>query len=403
MLKSTGEKPKILILGASLVQVPLILRAKELGFHVATCDNRPDNPGHSLADSSFNVSTTDSEGILRLAREQRVDGLAVTSDSAAPTAAWVAHQLGLPSHPPESVRILCDKSMFRSFLRANGFKTPDFLAFERGADPTAIADLGFPLLVKPVDSSGSRGVSVVLDLQQIPTAVDLALEHSRCGRAIAEQYIEPLGNAITGEGFSIDGKLAFRMYTNDLRDEISPLYSVCVTLPLEHSNEFINKIDREIQRAFDLLQLKTGPYNFDLRIDANGDPVLMEIAPRVGGGGMPQLAKASHGVDLLGLTLQSAVGLPVEICLPTEPKGFWASYELNSLREGAFRGLAIDPRFKRHNIRELHLTAAEGEWIGRFGDAGGIIGFAVLEFDTPPLTSAELFGSIRESIQVLVE
>ncbi|QQS03821.1 MAG: ATP-grasp domain-containing protein [Fibrobacterota bacterium] len=402
MQLTKADKRKILILGASLVQVPMIVRAKELGFHVATCDNRPENPGHVLADASFSVSTTDREGVLKIAEANRVDGIVVTSDSAAPTAAWVASKLGLPTHPSESVDILCDKSRFRSFLRANGFKTPDFVSLGRGEDPSEIVRLGFPLLVKPVDSSGSRGVSVVHQPDRIPAAIAHALDHSRSGHVIAEEYIEPFGHAITGEGFSVDGKLVFRMYTNDLRDPIFPLYSVCVTLPLEHDSSTIARIDREIQRAFDLLQLRTGPYNFDIRIDSQGNPVLMEIAPRIGGGGMPQMARACHGVDLLGMTLLSATGHPVHPGRPLDSTGCWAAYELNSLQAGVFRALSLDPDFERDHVKQLHLTTASGERIGRFGDPGGIIGFAVLHFDAVE-NQEQLFGSIRRSIQVLVD
>ena len=116
---------KILLLGGSAQQIVAIQMAKKLGYYTVLCDFLPDNPGQHHADRFHLVSTTDKEAVLSVAREEAVDGiLAYASDPAAPTAAYVAEKMGLPGNPYHAVETLCNKALFRSFLKENGFCTP---------------------------------------------------------------------------------------------------------------------------------------------------------------------------------------------------------------------------------------------------------------------------------------
>jgi len=120
----------ILFLGGAASQIPSIKYAKEQGHYVITCDYLPENPGHRYADEYYNVSTTDKEAVLVLARELNIDGIvAYASDPAAPTQAYVGNELGLPSNPYESVLILTRKDLFRDFLKKNDFYVPKSASF----------------------------------------------------------------------------------------------------------------------------------------------------------------------------------------------------------------------------------------------------------------------------------
>lgn len=116
---------KIMMLGGNQVQMTAIKAAKEQGYYVITVDYLPDNPGHKLADEYHNVSTIDKEAVLQLARELEIDGIvSYASDVSAPTAAFVAEAMGLPTNPYESVHILTHKNEFRKFMRENGLPMP---------------------------------------------------------------------------------------------------------------------------------------------------------------------------------------------------------------------------------------------------------------------------------------
>ena len=148
------------MLGGSMQQIPIIKKAKEQGIYVITCDYAPENPGHKFADEYHNVSTTYLDGVLELAKGLDIDGIvAYASDPAAPTAAYVAEKLGLPGNPYESVKICTQKDLFRKFLKDHGFNCPVAEGYTSYED--ALADIDkfrVPVMVKPVDSSGSKGV-----------------------------------------------------------------------------------------------------------------------------------------------------------------------------------------------------------------------------------------------------
>ena len=151
-----SDMKKVLMLGGSLYQTYAIKEAKRLGYYVITCDYLPDNPGHKFADEYYNVSTTDKQAVLELAERLKVDGVvAYASDPAAPTAAFVCEKLGLPTSPYESVEILSNKDLFRNFLQKNGFNCPKAKGFTNYEDAlSSIDEFTFPVMIKPVDSSG---------------------------------------------------------------------------------------------------------------------------------------------------------------------------------------------------------------------------------------------------------
>ena len=165
------------------------------------------------------VSTTDKEAILEVARKEQIDGiLAYASDPAAPTAAYVAQKLGLPGSPYRSVELLCNKDQFRKFLADNNFCTPKakgYRSTEEALSDISASAYNMPVIVKPVDSSGSKGVGRVDTMEEAQAALDYALSFSRDKRIIVEEYVEMFGYQIAGDGLSVDGKLVFRYFAND--------------------------------------------------------------------------------------------------------------------------------------------------------------------------------------------
>ena len=153
---------KILLLGGSAQQIVAINTAKRLGYYTVLCDFLPDNPGQYEADKFYLVSTTDKNAVLKVAMEENVNGvLAYASDPAAPTAAYVAEKLGLLTNPYESVETLCNKDKFRIFLKKNGFNAPVSKGYSSNNVDTSLFSL--PVIVKPADSSGSKGATVLRD------------------------------------------------------------------------------------------------------------------------------------------------------------------------------------------------------------------------------------------------
>ena len=204
---------KILILAGTHFQIPVIEYARSQGHFVITCDNRPENPGHKLADKYYNVSTTDFESVLEIAKKEKIDGiLAYGTDPAAPTAARVAEKMNLPGNRFEPVLTLTDKSKFRKFLSENNFSIPEFGVFDTYSTAfkfyKALKNIVF---VKPVDSSGSKGIARLKPGEDLEDAYNYALTFSRKKEVIIEVEVEKKGPNIHGEAFILNGELVFML------------------------------------------------------------------------------------------------------------------------------------------------------------------------------------------------
>ncbi len=378
---------KILLLGGSAQQVVAIETAKSLGYYTVLCDFLTDNPGQYSADKFYLESTTDKDAILKVAMEEKVDGvLAYASDPAAPTAAYIAEKLGLPGNPYKSVEILCNKDLFREYLAANGFCTP--VAKGYGNTVEALNDIteGYfklPVIVKPVDSSGSKGVSRIDKVDEAADKLKYAMSYSRGKRIIIEEYVEKFGYQIAGDGLSIDGNLVFRCFANDHFNQecINPFVPISASFPYNMPEDVQDKIHDEIQRLLTCLDMKTSTYNFDMRIDKDYNVYLMEVAPRDGGNYIPDVIKYATGVDLVKCSVQAAMGERIELPEKTKTEGYWAYFAVHSLEDGIFDRLEISEEAK-DKIIDDHLLKKPGDYVSQFTGANTTLGCYVMKFSS---------------------
>lgn len=377
---------KVLLLGGSLFQVPSITTAKEMGYYTIVCDYLPDNPGQHYADEFYSVSTTDKQAVLALARRLSIDGIVCyASDPAAPTAAYVAEQLGLPTSPYASVELLSNKDKFRAFLAEHGFHVPKARGYAYEEFPKMMEELGeftFPIMVKPVDSSGSKGVKKIDSPDQLREAVDAAMAYSRCKRFIIEEYVEKYGYQIAGDGFSVDGKLVFRCFANEHFDAsgINPYVPIGESWPYTMPQRVHDKLHAEIQRLLTLLDMKTQAYNFDARIDEQENVYLMEVGPRNGGNLIAQVTDYATGVDMVKYTIKAAMNEDCSDLHMVEPKGFWSNYMIHSLNDGRLKEVWIDDDFRKNNLVEFQMQAKPGDKIQAFTGSNQTLGTMILKF-----------------------
>lgn len=377
---------KILLLGGSHFQVPSVKKAKEMGLYTITCDYLPDNPGHKYADEYHNVSTTDKNAVLKLAKDLKIDAIVCyASDPAAPTAAYVAEKMGLPGQPYESVEILSNKDRFRDFLTKNGFNVPKAKGYSSIEEAKAeFSSFKMPVMVKPIDSSGSKGVSKIQSVFELDKAVKYALSFSRAKRFIIEEYVEKYGYQIAGDGFSVDGKLAFRCFANEHFNTKSnnPFVPIGESFPYIMPKRVHDKIHNETQRLLDLLKMRTGAYNFDVRIDKDENVILMELGPRNGGNLIAQVTQYATGVDMVEYTIKAALGTDCSDLKMVEPKGFWSCYMVHSMKEGILEEVQIDDDFRRNNIVEFEMMYKKGDKIDAFKGSNGTLGTMILKFNS---------------------
>lgn len=381
-------KKKILLLGGSAQQIVAIEKAKELGFYTVLCDFLPDNPGQHYADKFYLASTTDKEAILEIARREEIDGIvAYASDPAAPTAAYVAEAMGLPGSPYKSVEILCNKDQFRAFLSENGFHTPlarGYRDIESAHKDISDGVFKLPVIVKPVDSSGSKGVSQINTADEALPILKYAMSFSRDGRIIVEEYVTMYGYQVAGDGLSVDGELVFRYFANDHFNKrcVNPFVPISASFPYNMPAEVHDKVHAEIQRLITLLGLRTTTYNFDIRVDKDYNVYLMEIAPRDGGNYIPQIIKYATGVDLVECSIKAAMGEAIDTSSFGKPEGYWAYFAVHSLKDGILDKVEISPEVEKNNIVENHILKSPGDEIRAFTGANTTLGILIMKFDS---------------------
>ncbi len=379
---------KLMLLGGSAQQVIAIETAKKLGYYTVLCDFLTDNPGQYHADKFYLVSTTDKEAVLDVAEKEKIDGvLAYASDPAAPTAAYVAEKLGLPGNPYDSVEILCNKDRFREFLSKNGFNTPAAKGYDNTDD--ALNDMRdgyfrFPVIVKPVDSSGSKGVSKINNFDEAKEKLSYAMSFSRGKRIIVEEFVEKYGYQIAGDGLSVDGKLVFRYFANDHFNPkcVNPFVPISASFPYNMPESIHNKLHSEIQRLLSALDMKTCTYNFDARIDSDYNVYLMEVAPRDGGNYIPQIIKYATGIDLVEYSVRAAMGEYLTIPENIVPEGYWAYYAVHSLRDGVLDHVEFADGIEEKHIVENHIIRKPGDEIKAFTGANSTLGCLLMKFDS---------------------
>ncbi|MBS6764917.1 MAG: ATP-grasp domain-containing protein [Clostridium sp.] len=399
---------KVLLLGGSAQQVIAIETAKKLGYYTILCDFLTDNPGQYVADRFYLVSTTDKDAVLEVAAKEHINGiLAYASDPAAITAAYVAEQLGLHGNPYKSVEILCNKDRFRNFLKENDFCTPEARGYSTicaGVADITAGRFKMPVIVKPVDSSGSKGVSRIDSWEEVKEKLEYAMSYSRSKRIIVEEYVEKYGYQIAGDGLSIDGKLVFRYFANDHFNPkcVNPYVPISASFPYNMPEWVQDKIHEEIQRLLTLLNMKTCTYNFDMRIDENYNVYLMEVAPRDGGNYIPQIIKYATGVDLVECSVKAAMGEPIIDVNMKPPAGFWSYFAVHSLEGGVLDCVDIDDTVRKTQVVETHLIKTKGDSITPFVGANSTLGCLIMKFDNME-QMLHMMDNSEEWIKVVLE
>lgn len=377
-------RKKILFLGAAPTQIPPLKYAREQGHYVITCDYLPDNPGHKLADEWHNVSTTDKDAVLSLAQQLKIDGIvAYASDPAAPTAAYVAEKMGLPGNPYQSVLTLARKDLFRAFLKEHGFNVPRSVSFyDRERARTWLDEIGIPAFIKPVDSSGSKGVTRLTDANKFDEAFDHALTYSREKMVVIEEQIVRTRYQVAGDGFIVNGKLAFRCWADEHFDKLcNGLVPIGQTFPTSHPVTWLDVAHAESQRLLSLLGMNTGALNFDYVFTEDGKFYFLELGPRNGGCLIPEVIRYATNIDLIKYTVDAAIGLPCEYLSMQPANGYWSSYMVHALEDGTFKELWLSERIKP-KIVEHDIYVKPGQRVNKYLGSNDTLGTMILKFDS---------------------
>lgn len=380
---------KLMILGGSRYAIPVIEAAHKLGLYVITCDYLPDNIAHKYSDEYCNVSIIDKGKTLEAAQKLQIDGIvSFACDPGVTTAAYIAEKMGLPFQGSyESTEILQDKGLFRDFLTKHGFNVPHAKRYtDKKAPFNDIDFFTWPVIVKPVDSAGSKGVTKVDSLDKLAEAIETAVEGSHNGAYIIEDFLTFKGYHSSADPFTVDGELKFVSYSDQLFDKeadnpYTPAYIIWTTSMAKENQDYLTK---ETQRLLTLLGMKTGIYNIETCVGDDGKPYIMEVSPRGGGCKIAELQRLAYGVDLIENEVRKAVGMPLTEIKQTECDGYWCEMVIHARQgqSGVLKGIKIDPEIEKKFVKIVDLSAKPGDFVEPFTGANMSLGDMFLRFDS---------------------
>lgn len=378
---------KILLLGGSRYLVPVIEAIHRLGYYAITCDYLPDNIAHRYSDEYHNVSILEKKEVLTLAQKLQIDGImSFATDPGVVTAAYVAEEMKLPSVGSyKAVSVLQNKELFRKFLSDNGFNVPKAKAYGDLKAALKDADLfGWPVIVKPVDSAGSKGVTTIKKAEDISLAFNYAMKYSKAGRVIIEEYIQQQGFSSDSDYFSINGKLVFASFDDQRFDDnaANPHTPCAYSWPSTMPDEIQIELRSELQRLISLLNLKTSLYNIETRQGIDGKCYIMEVSPRGGGNRLAEMLHYASGVDLVANAVRAAVGDEI-VGIDKDPvyDGHWAIIILHADNNGILENVWIDEVIENCVIERDLWVQSEDE-VRSFTGANEAIGSLVLRFNS---------------------
>ena len=345
-----NNKKRLLVAGGGYADIPMIKAAQVLGFHVITSGNRPDDLGHRFADQYCLADFSDSQAMLSLSRELGIDAICAScNDFSALTCAYVANELGLPGHDNLIVsEIIHHKDQWRAFAQFHDIPSPRAIGCSNMVDVMgAISQLRLPLIVKPIDLTGGKGVRRTDTAEETVLAAQAAFDISRAKRIVVEEFITGSRHGFTA--ILRSGRVAFH-FLDDENYHLSQYLVSGASAPTSCLHSSVLKLIELSERIANLLQLVDGIFHVQFIEQPDGVPVIIEICRRPPGDLYVELVRHATGAPYsewivraaAGLDLQDICSLPVNRCV--------TRHCLMADKAGIFTGFDFDPVTEAHII-----------------------------------------------------
>jgi len=374
-----------MLLGGLRYLLPVIEEAHKMGVYVVTADYLPGNIAHKYSDEYCNVSIIDKDAVLEAAQKLEIDGiLSHAVDPGVVSAAYVAEQMGLPFQCSyEAACILQDKSKFRAFLAEHGFNCPRAKGYDNLEEALKDVDyFNWPVIVKPVDSAGSKGVTKVENKTDLRNAIEVALQSSLSKHFVIEDFLDKVGAQSSADIFTVDGKLVYPAYSDQLfdPDAANPYTPAIEVWPASMEQKYQEDLSAQLQKLFTLLKVKSGIYNVESRVCSDGKAYIMEVSPRGGGNRIAELQDMATGQSLIRNEIRKALSVPLDVITAPKYDGVWCNYILHSNKPGTFVSVDINPDFEKKYVRDIGLIVKPGDKIVPFTGANNSLGTLFLQF-----------------------
>ena len=314
---------KIVIIGANNFQMPLIKKARDLGYQTHVFAWKDGAVGAEFADFFYPISIVEKEEILKKCKEIKPDAvISVASDLATLTVNYLANELNLTGNSLECTKISTNKYEMRKAFSLNGVSVPEFIEIDNNENISDVMKMKLPIIVKPTDRSGSRAITKITDFSSIELlkkslqeAIDVSFEK----KAIVEEYID--GEEFSAESISYNGIHTLLTVTRKQTTGAPHFIETGHTQPAGLDEETINKIKKEIFLGLNSLKIENGASHAEFKITSEGKIKIIEIGARMGGDCIgSDLVQISTGYDFLKMVIDVALGKEPDFEKVGEPR-----------------------------------------------------------------------------------
>ncbi len=369
---------KVVIIGANNYQNPLILKAKEMGYETHVFAWEDGSIGEHTADFFYPISIIEKEKILEECRKIKPAAVvSIGSDLAGITVNFLAREMGLVGNSSRNILVATNKYEMRKAFRAAGVPTPGFVEVCADSDLEIVRkSLKLPVIVKPTDRSGSRGITRLVSFEGLETAVTESINNSFEKKAIIEEYIE--GNEYSFESISFNGVHHFLTVTKKFTTGHPHFIETGHLEPSDLDNKIIEKVKAHIFPALDALEIRYGASHAEFKIDREGNIRIIEIGARMGGDCIgSDLVQISTGYDFVKMTIEVALGKEPNMLQVTRPKVAAIKFIFTKEDYNNLAWLQKEYPDKIYRISDIHIADTD-----HIVDSSSRFGFYILACDT---------------------
>ena len=348
-----------MIIGASVLQLPGILKAKEMGLYVGVADYNPKAIGIQYADEFFNASTMDEEAVLAAALQFKPNGImTLATDMPMRGVAKVAEKMGLPGISYDTAVKATDKFEMIKAFKAHDVASPWFFTVDNVDELKALeSQLSYPCIMKPTDNAGSHGVVLAKCFDDLLKEYEYSRESARHGKVIIEEYLQ--GDEVSVEVMVVDGKVNILQITDKLTTGAPHFVEMGHSQPSRHPLETQKAIKVLATKACQAVGINQGPAHVEMMVTERG-PVMIELGARMGGDNITTaLVPLSTGIDMVKATIDVALGNQPDI----EPSLHCASaIRYIAASEGVIKSISgVEEAKQLPGVKEVIMTKAVGE------------------------------------------
>jgi len=370
---------KILIIGASILQLPAIKKAKASGYYVGVIDYNPDAIGVKFADKFFNVSTIDIDGVVAVAKQFAPDGImTLATDMPMRSIAAACSELGLPGISLDTAIKSTDKGEMIKAFEANGVEHPWYYILKSPDELSSIIDeISFPCISKPTDNSGSRGVMLVHNADELVASVEYSSENGRSGGVIIEEFLQ--GTEVSVEIIVIDGDVHILNVTDKLTTGAPHFVEMGHSQPSRLSDDSIHKICDLARRAVLSVGINNSPAHVEIMLTENG-PKMIELGARMGGDCITtHLVPLSTGIDMVDATMRIACGEAIDIQRKFNKA---SAIRYFYVRKGRIKSIEnVEIARDIEGVVEIAFVKNAGDVVGDIGNSSDRVGFVISQAD----------------------